>query len=197
MTTAMNSNGRVIRKSLAEQIDRLDGILDCLADGLNDAVAAAVKEATALAVKEAVRGVLSEVLTNPDFLERIRSTIVPPSQGMQPVGPRAQGPTSKERLHRLGNQVKAQVDRLRHGCSSTLHTVKGMAARALERCRIVWHFKRQLLIALGIGSLVGAGVYFGGPYAAAVAGWLGGFMTTVAVQARMALRKLSASISEA
>ena len=194
MTATTSNNGRVIRKSLAEQIDRLDGILDCLADGLNDAVAAAVKEATALAVKEAVRGVLSEVLTNPDFLERIRSTIVPPSQGMQPVGPQAQGPTSKERLHRLGNQVKAQ---LRNVCSSTLHTVKGMAARALERCRIVWHFKRQLLIALGVGSLVGVGVSFGGPYAAAVAGWLGGFMTTVAVQARMALKKLGASISEA
>ena len=122
MTATTSNNGRVIRKSLAEQIDRLDGILDCLADGLNDAVAAAVTEATALAVKEAVRGVLSEVLTNPDFLERIRSTIVPPSQGMQPVGPQAQGPTSKERLHRLGNQVKAQST----GCDT------GAAARFIR-----------------------------------------------------------------
>src|SRR2546422_122011 len=48
-------NGRV-RKSLAEQIDRLDRILDGLADGLNAAVAAAVQEAVRLAVRGALRG---------------------------------------------------------------------------------------------------------------------------------------------
>ena len=37
MTVTMQTNGQV-RKSLAEQIDRLDGILDGLADGLNEAV---------------------------------------------------------------------------------------------------------------------------------------------------------------
>ena len=29
-------NGRVERKSLASQLDRLDGIIDALAEGLND-----------------------------------------------------------------------------------------------------------------------------------------------------------------
>ena len=50
MTTTLNPsanpNGRS-RKSLADQIDRLDQILDGLADGLNEAVASAVKQATA------------------------------------------------------------------------------------------------------------------------------------------------------
>jgi hypothetical protein len=36
MSNATNVNGRVQRKSLASQLDRLDGILDVLADGLND-----------------------------------------------------------------------------------------------------------------------------------------------------------------
>src|ERR1700694_4689428 len=99
MTTAMSSNGRVIRKSLAEQIDRLDGILDCLADGLNGAVASAVKDAVALAVKEAVSGVLTEVLTNPEFQERLRSTITPPSPILfPPTAAEPKGPTLKERL---------------------------------------------------------------------------------------------------
>ena len=49
-TTNVNANGR-IRKSLAEQLDRLDLILDGLADGLNEAVATAVKEAVGVAVR--------------------------------------------------------------------------------------------------------------------------------------------------
>src|SRR5271157_422231 len=76
MTTTLNSsvstNGRS-RKSLADQIDRLDQILDGLADGLNEAVADAVKQAVAVAVQEAVRGILTEVLTNPDLLAKLRS----------------------------------------------------------------------------------------------------------------------------
>ena len=42
--TTTTTNGRV-RKSLAEQIDRLDQILDGLANGLNEAVAMVVREA--------------------------------------------------------------------------------------------------------------------------------------------------------
>src|SRR4051812_27446781 len=64
MSTKTSSNGQV-RKSLGEQIDRLDRILDGLAEGLNEAVAAAVQEAVGVAVKEAVQAVVAEVLTNP------------------------------------------------------------------------------------------------------------------------------------
>ena len=63
MSTTL-TNGRQ-RKSLAEQIDRLDSVLDGLADGLNEAVASAVKEA--------VRAVLSEMLTNPEVLTRLHA----------------------------------------------------------------------------------------------------------------------------
>src|SRR3954454_22190930 len=74
MSTTTNSNGR-IRKSLAEQIDRLDHILDGLAEGLDQAVAAAVQEAVGVAVKEAVTAVITEVLTNPDLLALIRASM--------------------------------------------------------------------------------------------------------------------------
>jgi hypothetical protein len=52
-TMTTNPNGRT-RKSLAEQIDRLDAILDGLGDALSESVAAAVSEAVGRAVKEAV-----------------------------------------------------------------------------------------------------------------------------------------------
>lgn len=38
--------GRPQRKQLSDQLDRLDGIIDCLADGLNEAVAGAVRDGT-------------------------------------------------------------------------------------------------------------------------------------------------------
>ena len=60
--SATLTNGRQ-RKSLADQIERLDSILDGLSDGLNEAVATAVREA--------VRAVLAEVLTNPELLARL------------------------------------------------------------------------------------------------------------------------------
>src|SRR5947209_7237504 len=48
MTTNVKTNGRP-RKSLAEQIDRLDGVIDALSEGLNEAVATAVQESVGLA----------------------------------------------------------------------------------------------------------------------------------------------------
>src|SRR4051812_33763369 len=76
MSTKTNSNGQV-RKSLSEQIDRLDHILDGLSEGLNEAVATAVQEAVGVAVKEAVSAVITEVLTNPDILALIRASLAP------------------------------------------------------------------------------------------------------------------------
>src|SRR5262245_7520249 len=45
MSNTINTNGRPIRKSLASQLDRLDGIIDTLGDGLNEAVADVVRHA--------------------------------------------------------------------------------------------------------------------------------------------------------
>ena len=64
MTKTLEMNGPA-RKTLASQLDRLDGILDGLSEGLDQAVAQAVREAVGLAVREAVQAVLAELLTNP------------------------------------------------------------------------------------------------------------------------------------
>jgi hypothetical protein len=63
------------RKSLAEQIDRLDTILDGLANNLNEAVAMAVadavKEVLGVAVQKAVHTALVEVMTNTELQKRL------------------------------------------------------------------------------------------------------------------------------
>ena len=60
MTTKTNTNNRQPRKSLGEQIDRLERVLG----GLHDGVAAAVQESVGLAAREAVQGVFTELLAS-------------------------------------------------------------------------------------------------------------------------------------
>src|SRR6476659_7505564 len=67
-TTAVSAgvNGRQ-KKTLAYQLDRLDGILDGLADALTGVVADAVRQAVGLAVREAVEVAARELLTRPEL----------------------------------------------------------------------------------------------------------------------------------
>ena len=93
MTTKTETNGHA-RKTLASQLDRLDGILDALGAGLNQAVAgavqvaveAAVRQAVEQAVKDAVQAVLTEVLTNPDLHALFRG-VAAPDQTASPTEP--------------------------------------------------------------------------------------------------------------
>lgn len=50
--TAAMTNGKPARKQLADQLDRLDSLIDCLAEGLNQAVADACRDGARAAVRE-------------------------------------------------------------------------------------------------------------------------------------------------
>jgi hypothetical protein len=197
-----DTNGRV-RKSLAEQIDRLDGILDGLADGLNEAVVTAVKEAVGAAVQEAVRAVLSELLTNPDLLHAIRDGLGPlltaeartaPPGGAEPPG----APVSSVR-DRCRTWLRSRVLRGRLCLSGWLgqfrSSLRTAATAVRAGGRVVGRLWRPLLIAVGIGSIVGVGAYLLGPWLSTAAGGLAGFTTSLAVQARRAVRRLAAAAS--
>jgi hypothetical protein len=71
-TTGTHNNGQT-RKTLASQLDRLDGILD----GLDAALAGAVQEAVEQAVKQAVQAVLNEVLSNRQLQEQLQQAAPP------------------------------------------------------------------------------------------------------------------------
>src|SRR6516225_2816140 len=89
-----------VRKSLSEQIDRLDKILDGLAEALNGAVADAVTQAVGLAVKEAVQTVLTEVLSNPDLRAQFQGSAVAPANT-----PVAGPPRARSIMNRVGKAV--------------------------------------------------------------------------------------------
>jgi hypothetical protein len=188
--TNTTSNGQQ-RKSLASQIDRLDAILDGLSDGLNDAVAAAVQEAVGIAVREAVKAVLTEVLSNPAFLARIRAAS--PAREKKPgLSARVAAAAA-----RLAPRVRESLARLKGGlgkclefAANRLERAKASAGGLIERFQALRRFRRPVLVALGVGTGASVLAYFSGPWAAAAAGWLSGFVTTLAVQAAAALRKL-------
>src|SRR4051812_286259 len=78
--TASTSNGShgQQRKTLAVQLDRLDGIIDPLDEALPAAVADAVKEAVSAAVQQTVEAVLREVLTRPELFRAVNPQPVQP-----------------------------------------------------------------------------------------------------------------------
>lgn len=191
MTNTTTTNGQQ-RKSLASQIDRLDSILDGLSDGLNDAVASAVQEAVGIAVREAVKAVLTEVLSNPTFLARIRSVVTPPREKRPGLATRVAAaaaglaPVLRQRLARL----KGGLGKCLELAAERMKRAKATAGGCIERFQSLRRFKRPLLVAVGVGSAASVLAYFSGPWVAAAAGWLSGFVTTLAVQAAAALRKL-------
>jgi hypothetical protein len=81
-TTNGASTARASRKSLADQIDRLAGILD----GLDAALSGAVQDAVEQGVRQAVQSVMTEFLTNEHLHEQLRRAAQPSRGGEQANG---------------------------------------------------------------------------------------------------------------
>jgi hypothetical protein len=75
--TIANGTGR---KSLANEIDRLQATVAGLGEGLRNSV----REATTQAVREAVTELVTEVLTNPDVAALFRNAQAQPAQAARP-----------------------------------------------------------------------------------------------------------------
>jgi hypothetical protein len=186
MTTTTNGQ---VRKSLASQLDRLD----TLSEGLNEAVAYAVEQsvqkAVSVAVREAVQALLAEVLTNPDLRAALASVV----GGNATDHATTAAPVSDRRPSLLSPAWRWLLSGLRFVRDACGHCISAVAG-CLPLVRTGWDIasrhKRRVLAACGIGVVVSLGVYFAGPWLGAIAGWVGGFMATLAVQARQALKRL-------
>jgi hypothetical protein len=181
METATTTNGK-LRKSLAEQIDRLDAILDGLSAALNESVSAAVKEAVGLAVREAIQAVMTEVFANPAVLELLHGV------GTQPAKI-SLGERLRAALNLIAAKAKAVTANCKAMCGRGVKTLIGL----VKHLAVVRHVKAQLVTALGVGCVAGTAVYFAGPWLAVMAGGIGGFAATSAVQGWLWLRRVLAS----
>jgi hypothetical protein len=166
-TTTTTTNGRA-RKSLAEQIDRLDAILDGLSEALQGAVADAVKDA----VGQAVRAVLAEVISNPDLRQQLQ-------QAVEPAPAPPQEPETKTWFARAWGSI---TGRLGQACQA----VREAGARAGKR---VWAG-----VLLGAGIVAGA-AYLARERVAAVASQVYAWCCGLAEEAGAALSWLLLAVT--
>jgi hypothetical protein len=180
-TSEPSCNGKGQKKTLADQLDRLDGIIDALANGLNETVAEVVKQAVSVAVQQAVEGLVQAVLTNPELLRGLIAKVVPTASEPKPEEPSE--PAKPSRLARACSWVRS--------CCAAFQQKLGKGLKAVRRR--LWmarRFKVQLLTAMAVGAVAGAGAYFVGPWLAAGVSAAAGFATTLAVQAGLWFRRV-------
>ena len=167
MSTTATMNGKPQRRQLADQLDRLDGIIDCLAEGLNGAVADACREGTRLAVKDAI----VEIMSNAELRALLAPQAVPaapaPATAPEPKGPglwarlKAKVAAAREALTGAATKAKEAVAARYKAAGDTVAAVRTATGEALPLRRVLW-------VGLGVGLLVGL-VCLAVPHAAAAA----------------------------
>jgi hypothetical protein len=193
-TTPTNTgpNGRVARKSLAAEIDRLDALLEGLSDSLNESVADAVKEAVRQAVGIAVQTAIREVLTSPEILERLRATAPANATNTKPT------PSGPGTFGRLGETLKGWASDgwswAKTAVTGAWSVTKACCAEVKDRAEATWAWarsvawlvlcllyqvRRPMLIAAAVGVTVAAASYFAGPVIASALSGLGGMGLTL------------------
>lgn len=213
VATMMSPNGQT-RKTLASQIDRLDGLLDGLAEAINDTVVEAVKQAVNQTVQAAVEAAVKEVLINADLrkhLQVVEERTVPlPQQGWG-IGGKIQkaGKWLWNGLKRGWNRVVALVCLVAHKAVEVAGSVKTAIAanvhRVSSQARMLFQmavllacglavgfmqFRKPLLIALGVGLAIGLGCYFAGPTIASLVSGLHSMALTLLVMGVQWFRRL-------
>jgi hypothetical protein len=209
-TTTLNTGAR---KTLASQLDRLDTILDGLADNLNEAVATAaadsMKEVVSVAVQEAVHAALVEVLSNAEVQKRLAANQTP---NVRPTTLRlvrscwtwvvntakdiwakivAVAYTAGDRLKVQGGPLVAAAGaKARQAGKEIARRARGGWMLMMALAALAKRFRTQLLVAVGIGVLVGAVCYFAGREVASVGCGLAGFMGSLASGAMTRLRRI-------
>ena len=164
------ADGRSRRKSLADQLDRLDGVIDDLSEGLNQAVTHVVGQAVTTAVRQAIEGLMQTVLANPELLRNLAAQLGPPAAA-EPAAPAeaplpdaAAGPT---------RGVPSGPPRRAGGA---LAAVRRQAGALLDGVRSRLRLVRLPLAVLALAGAAVTAAFLAGPWLAAAAGCLAGLV---------------------
>jgi hypothetical protein len=195
-------NGRS-RKTLAQQLDRMDTMLDGLAEGLNEAVATAatgsMREVVCLAVQQAVRTTLVELLSNAEIQNRLALPPAPAS------GIAVMVQTGWAKLVRWGKQawkgllgratpaVAAAAESIHDMASGAGQAIRSLGSKVAKTARSGWMlatvlaamakaYRFQLATSLAIGCVIGLACWLGGREVASVGCGLSGFAGTLATR---------------
>ncbi|MBM3981657.1 MAG: hypothetical protein FJ304_15545 [Planctomycetes bacterium] len=161
--SATVTNGKPPRKQLADQLDRLDQLIDTLGEGLNGAVADAAREGVRLAVKE----VVVELMTNPE----LRALLAPPAPVPAPT------PASKGAWSRIKSAASAcaasatDVAERAKAATAKRWASAGEAVAAIGRATGEGLSpKRVAAVGVGVGLAAGAANFFAPQAVAAIVG---------------------------
>jgi hypothetical protein len=110
---------------------------------------------------------------------------------VQPDGEPAGAPATGF-LSRGGTWVRRQWTR---ACQAIVSVLRLTGGGVVTGWQLLRRFQGQTLVAVAIGTGTGVAAYFAGPWLATGAAWLGGFASTVAIQAALALRRALAAVS--
>jgi hypothetical protein len=193
--TTMTANGRVPRKSLSDQLDRLDRILDVLGEGLQEAVADAVQEAVRQAVAAAVQAAVTEVLTNPELGRRLRPAPppdVPVLEKARALAGRVAAAATAAWVRTAAATGRCWVAlraRLGGARARVAGATRCLRSRVLLTAALARQFRGVLAVAACVGTVVGVGCFWAGPLVAATVSGLGGFAGALTVGAVSTLRR--------
>ncbi|MFO0877574.1 MAG: hypothetical protein U0840_09380 [Gemmataceae bacterium] len=153
------------RKSLADQLDRFDTMLDGLAEAIPEAVADAVRVAVAEAVREAVQHAITEVLTHPEVLARIREATTPqPAPAVVAPNPCPSSSTSRS-LSRLRLWCAVARIRCAQACTAMANWLRSARDWTAEHIQVTYHWRKPILVGLGAGFAVALASPLLGPLA--------------------------------
>lgn len=155
------------RKTLADQINRLDSLLDGLSVAIPEVIADSVREAVTVAVREAVRDavqhVLSEVLTSPVVLDRLREAAsqspAVPEMDAAPV-PVSVRPGPLTRLRQWTAAIPVRCAQARAAMTQRLQLARAWMG---EKVELVRRWGKSVLVALGLSSSIALLAYLAGP----------------------------------
>ena len=183
MSATATMNGKPQRKQLADQLDRLDGIIDALAEGLNQAVADACREGT----KQAVRDAIIEIVSNPELRAMLAPqavTTAPAPIPAIPPEPKKPGLWSrlKAKVAAARTAVVAFAVKAKAAVAAKVATVTATVVAAGTAAGEALPVRQALGVALGVGLLVGLVCYQLPESASAAVAGVGAACSAVAVQ---------------
>ena len=192
------------RKTLAQQLDRMDTMLDGLSEGLNEAVAtaatASMREVVCLAVQQAVRTTLTEILSNAEVQNRLAPRSAPFAGGVLTLV--AGGWTKLVSLAKQAwNSLKgtttpaieaasATAKDIACGTSQTVATIGQQIAKTARRgwmlatvlATLAKQYRVHLAASLAVGAVIGLACWLGGREVASVGCGLSGFAGSLATR---------------
>ena len=155
-------NGAAQRKTLASQLDRLDGIINAMADGLPKTIADVLREAVTVAVQETIQTVITELLSQPERLRQLAGLNAPapapvpaPSEPVVPPQNQTSPASATSKLRRVWTWVCSKVPDVRQGWR--------------DAGRKVWQHRYLVGVSLAIGAMVGCTGYVAGPVLSSLA----------------------------